>query len=178
MRAWGADHDLDAGLLHEVLLLRGRGAVVDPRGVRVGGPLDLDLVDAQVALRLPDCLLEHGASAVQAYLPMWGLDRCRLFASDDLPALDLWRLHLDGQLGLRHSVITAVDEEGGVRLVDARIGGHLNLRGVTVRNSRGPALAAGRMQPDSAAFLDEGIVGLPAARLMVDQVGEVAAQYA
>jgi hypothetical protein len=158
MRGWDTGHDVDAGLLRQLLLNKDGDA--DPRGLRlrgarIRGRLDLDYVSVPIGLLLVDCLLDHGVTAEQAHLPVLWLRRCRV-SHPDRPALDADRLQIDGPLRLDGSVIAAATMQGAVRLLSARIGGELLLSGATLRNVTGPALAADGLQTDSVVFLDEG----------------------
>jgi hypothetical protein len=144
MRAWGADHDVDADVLRDLLRCLDPELRPDPRGLRlrglrVRGRLDLNLVTTPVSLELEDCLLEEGISADQAHLPTLFLSRCWIAHPTQI-VLDFDRLRVDGSLYLNRSVIIGATWEGAVRLADARIGGSLYLRSTTVRNPDGPAV--------------------------------------
>jgi hypothetical protein len=162
MRGWGDGHDVDSGLLRDLLLRRGlEDADPDPRGLRlrgarIRGRLDLDLVDTTVALELVDCLLDHGVTAEQAHIPVLRLRRCRFGHSNQIAFVGDY-LRVDGGLDLDGAVFTMDSEAGAVRLIGARIGGSLSLRGAIVRNSSGPALQADRLQTGGSVFLGEGL---------------------
>jgi hypothetical protein len=161
MRGWDDGHDVDASLVRGLLLRHGlEGEHPDPRGLqvrgaRIRGRLDLDLVETTVALELIDCLLDGGVTAAQAHLPVLRLQRCRLGHPDE-PAFAADLVRVDGDLDLDGIVISARSTAGAVQLRRARIGRRLTLRGASLRNASGPALAADGLRTEDSVLLDLG----------------------
>lgn len=158
---------MDASLLRDLLVRRSLSADgVNPRGLRlrgarIRGRLDLDYVDAPVALWLDDCLLERGVTARQAHFPALRIRRCRLGHPYE-PAFFGDRIRVDGDLNLDRTVATAKSEDGALRLVAARVE-QLSLGGATLRNSAGPALAAEALETDTTGRRPGGR-GMPGER--------------
>ena len=170
MQAWGADHDVDADVLRE--LLRGRGVFGEPdprglrlRGVRIRGRLDLDRVRTTIALRLTDCLLEHGVTAGGASLADLELNRCRL-AHPTEPAIGGAGLHVEGSLWVVGSTVA-----GGIDLTGARISGRLLATHSTVDGAAGLALCADGMRTGGDVLLGEGFRAAGAVRLRRAEIG-------
>jgi len=69
-------------------------------------------------------------------------------------ALDADGLQVDGPLTLDGVHLTRSHEAGVVSLVEARIGGHLDLDNAVITNNSGPALAADRLRAGSNFRLD------------------------
>jgi hypothetical protein len=83
------------------------------------------------------------------------------------PALYGERLQVAGNISLRASFSADGDGElGAVRLAGARIGGHLDCSGATIRNPSGPALRAGdHLQVGGKVFLRAGFTAHGAGKL-------------
>jgi hypothetical protein len=172
MHGWGPDHDVEAELVRQLLLRGLDDDVVDPRGLRlrgarIRGRLDLDLVDTRVALRLRDCLLEHGISAQQAHLPLLTPAWCRL-RHPDRPAVDGDRLHLEGELSLDTSVIAAdgAGECGALRAVV--LGAHGALARTPDRTATAALASAAATGPLASAPASGG----PQPCTLIEQIGK------
>jgi hypothetical protein len=159
MRSWDERHDLDADVVRDLLLGRPSHSA-DPRGlrvrgVRIRGRLDLDLVTSPGPLEIHDSFLDEGLSADQARFPTLELVGCRISNTAEI-ALDLDRVQVDGSLYLNRSHVTASTHHGGVRMIDARIGGNLFCGGATLLNTDGPAMLAHGLRTERDLFLDPG----------------------
>jgi hypothetical protein len=133
-------------------------------GVLILQRLVINAAAADGAIRLPTA---HGASLDLSDTTI------RNFAG---PALHADGLHSDDDVSMSDLTAEGVGEAGGIRLIDAQIGGRLNLRGATIRNANGPALIADRLHTGSDAFLDgnfcaEGAGDLGAVRLLLAEIG-------
>ncbi len=131
----------------------GRRGELDPHGVfvegvRVVGLLDLNHVSTVTNLMLTDCALPDGIKCQHARLHHLHLSGSRL------PFMVANRVHTEHDLCLQDVTITGAGDREGLRLVNARIGGFLNLRGSTVTNTGGPALNAEGIHIDSYLNLD------------------------
>jgi len=157
MRAWGDARTVRATVLRDIL--RGRLAPEpDPhglrlRGARIAGQLDLEHLTTSVAVELRDCLLDQGLVASNARLPALVLSGCRL-EHPSQPPLEAQELTTTVLL-LDAAVIVAACETGGLRVADAHLDA-LGCTGATLHNSRGPALAAERLQVSQGVFLRGG----------------------
>jgi hypothetical protein len=157
MRSWDERHDLDADVVRELLLGR-HSHPMDPRGLRIRGArirgrLDLDLVTSPIPLGIHDSLMDEGFSADQARFPSLELFRCHIGSPAEI-ALDLDRVQIDGSLYVNKSRITAATHHGGVRMIDAVIGGNLFCRGATFLNTAGPAMLAHGIRTERDLFFD------------------------
>ncbi|MEU3624858.1 hypothetical protein BS329_18085 [Amycolatopsis coloradensis] len=146
-----------AELIRELLM--GRRGELDPRGVfvagvRVVGLLDLDYVTAVTNLVLADCALPDGITCQHAHFK-----HLRLSGSV-LSVLSAAGLHIDSDLSLYGARITGASEFGALRLVDAHIGGGVNLDRSTIVNTTGPAVYADGVHTDRHFFVrDAHITG-------------------
>jgi hypothetical protein len=157
MRTWDSAQTIRAIVLRDIL--RGRLAPdPDPhgirlRGARITGRLDLEYLTTSVAVELRDCLLDEGLVASSAKVPALVLSGCRLEHPSQPPLeaqeLTTTVLLLDG------AVIVAACEIGGLRVADAHLDA-LGCTGATLHNSRGPAVAAERLQVSQGVFLRGG----------------------
>lgn len=169
-----------AELIRELLL--GRRGELDPRGVRlhgarVVGPLALEYVNARVGLDLIDCDVEEAMDLSRAELPRLVLDRSRLAAikasglhvgtftmedaevrADAGHALLADRLRVDGVLYLRGARLFGHSDRSAVRLIGARVGGELNMRGAELGNDIGPAMDAADLVVDGNLYLERATV--------------------
>jgi hypothetical protein len=157
MRTWDSAQTIRATVLRDIL--RGRLAPdPDPhgirlRGARITGRLDLEYLTTSVAVELRDCLLDEGLVASSAKLPALVLAGCRL-EHPALPPLEAQELTTSVLL-LDGAVIVAACEIGGLRVADAHLDA-LGCTGATLHNSRGPAVAAERLQVSQGVFLRGG----------------------
>ncbi len=144
-----------ADLLRE--LLRGLHGDLDPlgiriEGVRVVGELDLDQVTAVTGLNLYQCALPEGIVCRSARLSGLSLNRSLLayLAADSL--------RTDSSLSMDDATITGTGEYGAIQLLDAHIGGQLNLVRTTITNTTGPALVADNLRTDSSLSMDDATI--------------------
>jgi hypothetical protein len=72
-----------------------------------------------------------------------------------IAALNAEGLRTDGNMSLRNATLRSSDKYGAVRLSEAHIGGHLNLRRAEITNDTGPALRADWLQTDSSCYLEK-----------------------
>ena len=148
MRSWGEARTCRATVIRDIL--RGRLAPdPDPhglrlRGARIIGRLDLESLKTEVNFELKDCLLEEGLLARGARLATASLTRCYLEHATE-PPVDAVRL-ASSLLDLTETTIIGHTKVGAVRLAGARIGGHLDCDGASLRNDSGPALNADGLQ--------------------------------
>ncbi|MBM7771015.1 hypothetical protein JOD54_001219 [Actinokineospora baliensis] len=76
------------------------------------------------------------------------------------PALHFDSLRVGNNLFLRQAAVTGSGELGAARMLDAQVGGALNLVGATIRNESGPALSADRIRTgNNLYFTDVTAVG-------------------
>jgi hypothetical protein len=144
------DNVVRAELIRELLI--GRHGELDPRGVmltgaRIEGVLDLDRVKAVVGLFLDDCTFDEPIEARNASLPdlMVHGGRCAGISADGI--------QVSGDLFLRDGARIV----GVIRLVGAHIAGNLELGGVEITNTAGPALDLNGIQVDGNVFLRQGV---------------------
>ena len=150
------DRHIRAGVVRDLLRRRypanlngsTSGAESDPKGLRVIGAviierLDLDHIHTNVPLRLEACRLEDGISCCFASLAHLNLDGSTLLhRSTSGAVLDALQCSITHNLELRSTSIVGGGEAGAVRLLDAKIGGQLDLANAVLTNDRGPALHA------------------------------------
>jgi hypothetical protein len=175
----GAGLQVDVGLFLQGLRATGhgeRGAVRLP-GARITGQLVLS--GAELTSEAGPAL---GGDRLQVDGDVF-LQELRATGHGEIGAVQLRGAHIIGTLYLRGAVLTnkagpalvgdglRVDgdlfsdgefratghgDDGALRLVGARIGGQLGLRGAELTNKVGPALDCDRLQVDDSAFLDGG----------------------
>ena len=137
-----------AKVLRDLFLEAARQGI-DPHGIRirgaqVEGDLDLEEVDAKVAVRLRDCIFEKIILS-GATLRLLDLSGSHLSTSDG-PALACENLTVSGPLFLSRGFrAEGTGDLGAVRLSGARVG-FLDLSGSDIRNTSGPALRASRLR--------------------------------
>jgi hypothetical protein len=182
MQRWGPEREVRADVIRD--LLRGRllpdGEEADPRGIRllgarIVGRLDLDNLTTAVPLDLGSCHLTAGLTAQGATLAILGLSGAT-FGFEARPALDADGATITGDVFLNGITADGSGESGAVRLLGAQIGGQLSMRGATVANGAGPALAADRATITGGVFLDgrftaDGSGEGAAVRLLGAQIG-------
>lgn len=160
MRSWEVSHEIDAGIVRDVLLRR-TDCDPDPRGLmlrgaRILGVLDLSHLDTRIVITLADCLLDSGVDAEHAHLAELTFARCQLGLPDRPRGLSGEQLHVEGRFRLDGSRISAANVTGAVRISGARVGGTLSFSGATVRNPIGPAVMAEVVQANQNVFLHSG----------------------
>lgn len=139
MRSWGAEHDIRAGVIRDIL--RGRhlpSEGPDPhglqvRGARIVGRIDLDGLTAPIPLTLSCCYLPGGLSGDHCVIPGLIVTRSAISIPEDQGA------------------------EPAVNLVGARIAGDVILRGASLHSTTGPALDADRAMIGGGVFLHRGV---------------------
>ena len=161
MRSWGEHRTCRATVIRDIL--RGRLAPdPDPyglrlRGARISGRLDLENLSTKVNFELTDCLLEEGVIAREARMASVRLRGCRI-KHPAKPPLDAAGL-VCNLLDLSGATIIGHDEAedgGAVRLLGARIDGHLDCTGASLSNDKGPALTADGLEVRLGMFLRGG----------------------
>ncbi|MDX8146403.1 hypothetical protein SK854_30115 [Lentzea sp. BCCO 10_0061] len=135
-----------ADLIRELLM--GRRGELDPqgvliRGVRVIGRLNLDHLTAVTGVALVDCALPDGITCQQARLHQVSVSSSVIFS------LNAENVRIDGHFLMSDARITGSSEDGALRLAGAHIGGKLDLDGVTITDTTGPALDADGIRIDS-----------------------------
>ncbi|GGU71349.1 hypothetical protein [Lentzea flava] len=149
------DNVVRAELIRKLLL--GHHGQLDPRGIclegaRIEGVLDLDRVNASVALYFVDCTIDEPIKVRNASLPDLGLHGglCAGLNADGV--------RVDGSLTLRGGLRIAVDTKGGaIRLLDAHVTGDLIVRDVEISNTAGTALHMNGIRVDGNIFLREKV---------------------
>ncbi|VVJ15819.1 Uncharacterised protein [Amycolatopsis camponoti] len=74
------------------------------------------------------------------------------------PALAADGLRTDSDLLMRDTTITSTGEPAAIRLIDARIGGSIDLERATITSTTDPALDADRLRTGSALFMDDSTI--------------------
>jgi hypothetical protein len=169
MRSCGKSRTISATVIRDIL----RGLLAanpDPQGLRlqgakITGRLDLENLSTKVNLELTNCLLEEGVIAREAHMTSVRLHGCRLEhpAKPPLEAAGLVCTLLD----LSEATIIGHDqtkEGGAVRLLGARIDGHLDCTGATLSNDKGPALTADGLEVRLGMFLRGGFTATGAGK--------------
>jgi hypothetical protein len=159
MMRWNEGHNVDAGLVRDLLLDR-RRAEPDPRGLRIRGArihgrLDLDDVTTATPLVLLECLILEGASAIGAHLRRLTFASCLLRRQGGSP-LNAQMLRVDGILDLSKSRIESDTIAAAVHLGGGSVGGNFVVSGAQLRNDSGPALQADRLQVEGSLLLTRG----------------------
>ncbi|MFE9751399.1 hypothetical protein ACFYOT_41375 [Saccharothrix saharensis] len=144
-----------AELIRELLM--GRHGELDPRGVRIRcvrvvGLLDLDRVSAITSLTLWASAMLDGFTCQDAQLHKVDL------SGSLLSFLSAEGLRTDENLVLRDAIVRGPHGHGSVRLLGAQIGGQLNLDGIAITNTGGPALHADSLRTDKHLFLRNATV--------------------
>lgn len=139
-----------AELIRELLL--GKHGELDPRGIRLRGArivggLDLDHLRTATGLTLTACVVSEPVIARQATLPFIVL------RGSSLACLDGDELRVEGGLILEDVRVHGDGEQGMIRLIDARIGGELDLEDAEITNGSGPAVRADGIRVGSSLFL-------------------------
>ncbi|SEF32862.1 hypothetical protein SAMN05421837_106474 [Amycolatopsis pretoriensis] len=134
-----------ADLLRELLM--GRRGELDPRGVsirgfRVMGRLDLDQVSAVAKLELTKCALPDGTSMRGARL------RDLFMVGCVVSSINGDRLRTEGNLKLQ-----GISTSGPIRLLNARIGGQLDLDNSLLKNPAGPAVNMDSLLVTASIFM-------------------------
>jgi hypothetical protein len=81
-----------------------------------------------------------------------GLDRAAVTNTRG-PALNAERLRAGSSVFLRYTEFTSTGERGAILLLDAQIGGTLELNGAKVTGTQGPALCGDRLRTEGSLFL-------------------------
>jgi hypothetical protein len=135
---WGTGRQIRAELLTELLTGQrnpgGRPArIIKLTGARITGSLDLEAATLTCPLVLQDCYFDEAVNLNEATAPAIRLPGCHL------PGLKASQLRTSGDLELRRTKFTTNSE---VNLLDAHIGGALDLRGASLSNPGARALWA------------------------------------
>ncbi|ROO83346.1 hypothetical protein EDD29_0848 [Actinocorallia herbida] len=133
----------------------GRSPGVRLRGARITGRLELRAATAGCPLVLSECVLDEAPQFMESTTRTVRFVRCRM------PGLGLARLHLDGLLSLRGSII-----DGEVRLDHARIEGEIHMSGAVLGG--GPektALYGEGLRVSGMANFDRGFAAKGSVRL-------------
>jgi hypothetical protein len=152
MDGWGADREIRAEIVRNILLGRA-GGPADPRGVRlrgarIVGPLDLDGICTTIWFSLHDCDVAEPIRLRGGELPLLDLNGCRI------AGLDAENMRVRTVVLLRDGFVST----GQVSLLGAQIGGKLDLHGARLDGGSGPALAATNVQVGGSAYLNGGLV--------------------
>jgi uncharacterized protein YjbI with pentapeptide repeats len=147
---WGADRTVRAAVVAMLLLgahpaPEGAIASLDLSGARITGCLDLTGADFTAAIRIEGCWFEQ---TVRMYGATTRTVRIR---GSRVPGIEAALAQIAGRLDLRRSVI-----DGRLSLINARVGGELNLNGTRLRRPGDWALFAGGLVMEGAVFCDGG----------------------
>ena len=157
--AWGPERTIRAALLHWLCTNQQAAACIPPKGIRIRGariegPLDLEGATLLHRLSLSRCAIPEGIVLTDA--------RTR---GIDLSGSYTQRIHADGLAVKGDLVLSGLICTGEVRLLRARIKGHLICRGARLENPNGDALSADGMTVEGSVFLDQGFHATGAVRL-------------
>ncbi len=158
--SWGEERQLPAEVLYELLARsegadRPRGAVLV--GLRITGRLNLEAADLQAPLIAHNCHFDEPVNLIAAKAPEISLTACRLrgVAAD--------QLETRGDIDLRNSTLEVVS------LLEAHIGGYLELSGATLASGIYPLdLGDGMLRPPESPSEKLTGVALVADGLQVD----------
>ncbi|GLY54737.1 hypothetical protein [Lentzea sp. NBRC 102530] len=148
------DDPVPADLIRDLLL--GRHGDLDPAGVRlegarIQGVLNLDRVKTSAGLAFSNCTIQKPIEARYASLPDL------VFFGGQCAGIHADGLHVNGDLFLRNGVRFAGDHERGtIKLVDCRVDGDVDFRGVEITNTTGPALNAESLTVGGRVTLHQG----------------------
>ena len=158
------DRDVPAELLVDLLIKPLRAGetlrALNLSGARIVGPLDLEAATLLCPLSLDDCQLPSPVTLVNAVAPSLKFTGCTL------SSVDATQPRTSGDLDLPGSALTDV-----IWLIGARIGGQLNLGGVTLSNESGPSLVGDGLQVDgnmacNDSFSTKREIRLPGAHII------------
>jgi hypothetical protein len=163
---WGPEREIRAHLIRWLCVDRDASSAVDPMGIqiyaaRITGTLDLSFISVPFPLALCRCRLADGANLISADLPALNLAGSRVLSVTADGA------KVKGSVFLRDSF----SAEGGVRLLDAQVGGSLDCSGGTFKNPGGDALYADRADVKGGVFLREGFSAEGEVRMLGAQIG-------
>jgi len=164
--SWECGREIRAELIRWLCVDEKASKLVDPRGIRVyaakiTGSLDLTFATLAFPLRLTLCRLTDDADLRYAKMPS-----LVLFGSSTR-SLTMDGAEVRGGVFL-HNGFSA---NGGVRLLDARIGGDLICGGGTFSNMNGPALDADRAEIRGGVFLNKGFLAAGEVRMLESKIG-------
>ncbi len=156
--AFGGHRALDAAALRGILAGRVHG---DPRGVQIRGAylrglLDLDGIGCTVGLRFTGCRFDQPPLLRDAALPWLHFDGCVL------PGVVASRARI-GTLRVTDCRIEGNSQDGAVQLNGAHLLHELDMRGTSITNDYGPALAGAALNVGNGACTGILLDGLSAA---------------
>ena len=156
------------------VLTNNRGCALRADGIQVGAEFHADGVQATGAGEYGVlCLL---SAHVGGHLYLEGAE----LTNQTGAALSGDRLRVDGVLGLGGATATGSGEQGTIRLLSARIDGHLELQETRIANDSGPALHADGLRVGRNLFFadahasgagEEGAIRLRGAEVVVPALG-------
>jgi hypothetical protein len=164
---WGADRQIRAAFLIELLTAmrspNGKSPrAVKLRGARITGSLDLEAATFTCPLLLWDCHIDEPVSFNEVTAPAIRMLGCHL------PGLTASQLRTTGDLILGATVFTRTGE---IQLNGARIGGSLALAGVTFRNPSGTALNADGLTVEQDMLCGSGFAATGEVRIVGAKIG-------
>jgi hypothetical protein len=161
---WGPERTVRAELIRELLVAETPPGSPPPRALRlrgacIEGELDLERDSVRCPPTLQDCFFEQPINLQGAQVPGLRLPGSRM------PSLDAQQLDARGNVEL-----TNIVTERGIRLIDAKIAGDLDVSGAHLANPEGPALNGNGLSVEGSmscgeGFVAEGEVNLIAARI-------------
>ncbi|TWP52047.1 hypothetical protein FKR81_10695 [Lentzea tibetensis] len=159
MRSWGDDRTIRSWVIRDILLGR-LAADPDPHGIdlhgcRITGRLDLMHVRTEVAVRFTHCLLPEGVDVRYARLGPVGLTHCRI-EHRTLTAFNALQLSAP-MLDLSDTTIVNSSPVAALHLLEAQIGGVLELDRSKLRNDSGPAICADAIQVGGALLMRQAV---------------------
>ncbi|MFI5586390.1 hypothetical protein ACIA5G_15210 [Amycolatopsis sp. NPDC051758] len=138
--------------LGDGVLTNNRGCALRADGIQVGAEFHADDVHATGAGEYGVlCLL---SAHVGSHLYLEGAELTNKTGA----ALSGDRLRIDGVLGLGGATATGAGEQGTIRLLSARIDGHLELQETRIASDSGPALHADGLRVGRNLFFTDGHV--------------------
>lgn len=163
---WCPEREIRADLIRWLCTNEKASKLVDPRGVRVyaakiTGSLDLSFATVPFPLRLFLCRLTEDVDLRYVRIPS-----LILFGSSTR-SLNMDGAEVRGGVFLYNGFSSA----GGVRLLDAQIGGDLICGRGTFKNLKGPALDADRAEIKGGVFLNGGFSAVGEVRLLEARIG-------
>jgi hypothetical protein len=157
--AWGPERTIRSVFLSWLCTNQQAAACIPPKGIRIRGARIEGLLDFEGAT------LDHRLFLIRCAIPEGIVLTDARTRGIDLSGSYTQRIHADGLAVKGDLVLSGLICTGEVRLLRARIKGHLICRGARLENPNGDALSADGMTVEGSVFLDQGFHATGAVRL-------------